>query len=39
VGMITLPPSYPDYFETWEPQTLGILRAYRRLYRDCFNFC
>ena len=27
VGLTTLPLSYVDYLENWEPQAFGILRA------------
>ena len=32
VGLATLPPSYADCLEIWEPQTSGTLRACQVLY-------
>jgi len=38
VRLTTLPPSYIDCLEIWEPQPPGTLRACPGLYRDCFIF-
>jgi hypothetical protein len=38
VGLTTLPPSFADCLEIWEPRPPGILRACSGLYRDCFTF-
>jgi len=38
VGLKTLPPSYADCHEIWEPQPSGALRAYPGLYRDTLTF-
>jgi hypothetical protein len=37
VGLTTLPPSYVEYYEIWEPQPPGTLRTCPGLYRDCFT--
>jgi hypothetical protein len=37
VGLITLPPSWPDCLEIWEPQPPGTLKACPGQYRDCFT--
>ena len=38
VGLTTLPPSYVDCLEVWEPQPPGTLRAFPNLDTDCFIF-
>ena len=38
VGLTTLPPSYADCFEVWQPQPPGSPRAYIGLKLDCFTF-
>jgi len=38
VGLTTLPPSYADCLEIWDPQSPGTCRACPRLQWDCFNF-
>jgi len=38
VGLANLPSSSADCLENWEPQTLGILRAFPVLQWDCFTF-
>jgi hypothetical protein len=38
IGLTTLPPSYADSFEIWEPGPPGTLRTCPSLYRDCFTF-
>ena len=30
LGLTTLPPTWADFLEIWEPQPLGTLRAYKR---------
>ena len=35
-GLETLPASYADCLEIWEPQTPGTLKACPGLHRDCF---
>jgi hypothetical protein len=37
VGLTTLPPSWADCLEIWEPHPPGNLRACPGLYRDCFT--
>ena len=37
-GFETLPASYADCLEIWEPQPPGTLRACPGLYMDCFAF-
>jgi len=36
VGLTTLPSSYGECLEIWEPQLPGTLRACPGLYGDCF---
>ena len=36
--MTTLPHSYADFLEIWEPQHPGTLKDYARLDRNCFTF-
>jgi hypothetical protein len=38
VGLTTLPPSYADCLEIWEPHHPGTLKACPGLYKDCFQF-
>jgi hypothetical protein len=38
VGLTTLPPSWAECLEIWEPQPPGTLRACPSPYRDCFTF-
>jgi len=38
VGLTTLPPSWADYLEIWEPPSPGTPTASPGLYRDCFTF-
>jgi hypothetical protein len=38
IGLTTLPPSYAECLEIWEPQTPETLRAYAGLKLDCFTF-
>jgi hypothetical protein len=38
LGLTTLPPSYADCLEIWEPQTPGTLRVCPDLQWDCFTF-
>jgi hypothetical protein len=38
VGLTTLPPSYADCLEIWEPRPPGTLRACPGLLYDCFTF-
>jgi len=35
---LTLPPSFADCLEIWEPHTPGTLRACPGLYWDCCTF-
>jgi hypothetical protein len=37
VKLTTLPPSYTDWLNIWEPQPPGTLRAYQGLSWDCFT--
>ena len=37
-GLTTLPHSYADCLEIWNPQLPGTLRVRPALYRDCFTF-
>jgi len=37
VGYTTLPPSYVDCLEIWEPQTSGTLTTCPGLHRDWFT--
>jgi hypothetical protein len=39
VRLTTLPPSYADCLEIWEPQLPGTLRACPGLQWDCFTIC
>lgn len=36
-GLVTLPPSYTNCHEIWQPQTPGTPKACRGLYRSCFT--
>jgi len=38
VKLTTLPPSYSNCSEIWEPQPHGIPRACPSLYKDCSTF-
>ena len=38
VRLTTLPLSYADCHEVWEPQPLGTLMPSPGLYWDCFTF-
>jgi hypothetical protein len=38
MGLTTLSPSFTEYFEIWEPEPPGTLRACPGLYRDYFTF-
>jgi len=38
VGLTTLPPSYADCLEIWEPQPPGTLRTCPGLYKDYYQF-
>jgi hypothetical protein len=38
VGLKTLPPSFADCHEIWEPEPPGALRACPEMPRDCFTY-